>query len=412
MIMLTDPYISLCEELSAGSVLDLRTYISDPSFSGMFNPDMMGFGVRLAGILIAWGIKTNSDAALTALLVQMGSQVLCTHSSIIRGQLTFIDCFFVLTIVHSPIAWYIIWTNLPHLYYWIHGHKKMQNWNSALVVVLLSGWISLHALLWIKGWKFPGENCGSMSAKTYLSFLVLPGVLPSTSPIVFVFPPLVHYHLYIIHHWKRKFSVGEEKRLVVTLPTVFATLRMLLNSNTPHLGLDLLLFVGDPERLPAGIKSTKFAPSHPLSCPPGSTREDSTPISADTVSPNSRLGLEVERDDPLDITVEHAKSLADDHDPFESTRLPSCLGWITPISESPSSNVDIFFPRSASPVEMHALRGATPPPQRQPDHGQPDSYSNIAVSNSESNEGSGQPSSDLGTTARSSSISTIERFHG
>ncbi|KAJ7261109.1 hypothetical protein C8J57DRAFT_1514336 [Mycena rebaudengoi] len=147
-----------------------------------------------------------------------------------------------------------------------------------------------------------------------------------------------------------------------------------------------------------------LAPSHPLSRPLGSTREDSTPIPADTVSPTSRLGLEVERDDPLDITAEHAKSLADDHDPFESTRLPSCLGWITPISESPSSNVEIFFPRSASPVEMHALRGATPPPQRQPDHGQPDSYSNTAVSDSESNEGSGQPSSDLGTTARSSSI--------
>jgi hypothetical protein len=45
--MLTDPdtTASLCEELSAGTVLDLETYISDPSFSGMFNPDMMGFGV-------------------------------------------------------------------------------------------------------------------------------------------------------------------------------------------------------------------------------------------------------------------------------------------------------------------------------------------------------------------------------
>ncbi|KAJ7240887.1 hypothetical protein C8J57DRAFT_1245016 [Mycena rebaudengoi] len=64
----------------------------------------------------------------------------------------------------------------------------------------------------------------------------------------------------------------------------------------------------------------------------------------------------------------------------------------------------IRFPRSSSPVEMRALRGATPPPQRQTDHGQPDSYSNTAVSDSESSQGSGQPSSDLGTTARSSSM--------
>jgi hypothetical protein len=131
-----------------------------------------------------------------------GSVVLCTHISIIRGQLSFIDGFFALTFVHSPIAWYILWTNLPHLYYWIRRHKKMQNRNSALVVVLFSGWISSHALLWIKGRKFPGENCGSMSAKTYFHKVVLSGILSSVSPsnnTALLFP-LGFYPVYAIHH--------------------------------------------------------------------------------------------------------------------------------------------------------------------------------------------------------------------
>ncbi|KAJ7239282.1 hypothetical protein C8J57DRAFT_1565198 [Mycena rebaudengoi] len=447
--MLTDPYTtaSLCEELSAGTVLRLETYISDPVFMGMFNPDMMGFVVRLSsvvlnllkGILIAWGTKADSDAALTALLVQMGSVVLCTHISIIRGQLTFIDGFFALTIVNSPIAGYIIWTNLPQLYYWIRGDKKMQNWNSALVVVLFSGWISLHALVWIKGRKFPGENCGSMSAKTYFSSVVLSGILSSISPIgtAALLFPLVFYPIYAFHHSRRgsfalakrkglsrfdssvllqhrlpvyfiifysyiywllafaldtveagyDFSYGQSLSVVAATPTMIVTLRMLLSTplkrvdrGVAYLVLDLLFFLfGDPEKLPARIKRTKFgahlvlvtkricrrAPSHPLARSRSSMHVDSIPLSADPVSPTSRL--EVERADSLDITVEHANSLADDHDPFESTRLPSRLGWITPVSEYPSSYMDILFPRSTSPVEMHALRGATLPPQRLPD---------------------------------------------
>jgi hypothetical protein len=205
--------------------------------------------------------------------------------------------------------------------------------------------------------------------------------------------------------------------MIVTLRMLLSTPLKRVDRGVAYLVLDLLFFLfGDPEKLPARIKRTKFgahlvlvtkricrrAPSHPLARSRSSMHVDSIPLSADPVSPTSRL--EVERADSLDITVEHANSLADDHDPFESTRLPSRLGWITPVSEYPSSYMDILFPRSTSPVEMHALRGATLPPQRLPDRGQPDSDSNTAVSDSESSQGSGQPSSNLGTTARSSSM--------
>ncbi|KAJ7261078.1 hypothetical protein C8J57DRAFT_1635676 [Mycena rebaudengoi] len=437
--MSTDPFAttSPCREFSGGLTPDLAIYISDPSFAGMFNPDMMGFAVRLSsfvlnicsGILIAWGAKADADTALTALLVQMGSVVLCTHIGIIRGQLSFFDGFFALSIVHSPIAWYIIWTNLPHLYYWIRGDKKMQSWNSILIVVLLSGWISLHALLWTKGRKFPGEDCGSMSAGTYFYNVMLSGILSSISPNdnFDFWWLLVYYPLCAIHHWRRgSFALAKRKGLslslsvVAAIPTMVVTLRMLLALSTPlkrvgrgvaYLALDLLFSLfGSFRNFRAPSRLVGAAPSHPFSRPAGSTHTESIPLSADPVSPTSRL--EVERADSLDITVEHANSLADDHDPFESTHLPSRLGWITPLSEYPSSYTDILLPRSTSPVEMHALRGATPPPQRLPDHGQPDLDSNTAVSDSESSQGSGQPSSNLGTTARSSWMDPALSYSG
>ncbi|KAJ7261088.1 hypothetical protein C8J57DRAFT_1471532 [Mycena rebaudengoi] len=342
----------------------------------------------------------------------MGSVVLCTHISIIRGQLSFIDGFFALTIVHSPISWYIIWTNVPQLYYWIRGDKKRQNWNSVLVVLLIPTWISLHALLWIKGRKFRGKNCGSMSAGTYFNNVWLSKFLWSISLInnFSLLMPLLFHPICAIHHWRRgSFALAKRKGLslslsvVAAIPTMVVTLRMLLSTpskrvdrGVAYLALDLLfLFFGSFCNFRAPSRLTSAAPSHPFSSPPVSTHTASIPLSAVPVSPTSRL--EVERADSLDITVEHANSLADDHDP-SSRHTYHCVS----AGSHPSPNIPRPTWISSSPVPPHLSRCTRS--VRLPDHGQPDSDSNTAVSDSESSQGSEQPSSNLGTTARSSSM--------
>ncbi|KAJ6541011.1 hypothetical protein DFH09DRAFT_1368374 [Mycena vulgaris] len=157
----------------------ILTDILDPEMAGAFNPDVLGYGVRLssfimnicAGILIRWGSTKDADAAIQSTLVQIGSIVLCILISLGRGELTLFDGLFTLMVVHSPIAWYILLINIRGLYSWRPAHGLPIN--AVLCFAIVCGWISLNLVVWFKGRTFPGHNCGSMTMKTYLGSVLL-----------------------------------------------------------------------------------------------------------------------------------------------------------------------------------------------------------------------------------------------
>ncbi|KAJ6522580.1 hypothetical protein B0H19DRAFT_1277272 [Mycena capillaripes] len=177
----------LCEETLFGEYT-VYEVLTDPKMSGAFNPDVMGYGVRIsnfvinicAGILIRWGSPKEAHDAIQNTLFQIGAIVLCTLISVVRDQLYFFDGLFTLIVVHSPIAWYILWVNASEVYSWFRGRDRISA-NPLLCFVILCGWVSLHLVVWFKGRKFPGENCGSLSFKTYIQSVVAWQLLP-TSP--------------------------------------------------------------------------------------------------------------------------------------------------------------------------------------------------------------------------------------
>ncbi|KAJ7915385.1 hypothetical protein B0H13DRAFT_2324480 [Mycena leptocephala] len=178
-----DPYDALLDALS------------DPVMSGTFNPDVLGYGVRLsnfiinicAGILIRWGSAKDARDAIRNTLFQIGAIVLCTLISIVRDQLYFFDGLFTLKVVHSPIAWYILWINGRELYSWIRRRDKAIPANPFLCLALVCGWISLNLVVWFKGRKFSDDNCGSTSFNDYFSsvlVLQLPAVNLDPSVVI------------------------------------------------------------------------------------------------------------------------------------------------------------------------------------------------------------------------------------
>ncbi|KAJ7682035.1 hypothetical protein DFH06DRAFT_1463885 [Mycena polygramma] len=115
----------LCERTLQGDT----TIYDALNTSGAFNPDVLGFGVRLsnfiinvcAGIVIRWGSPEEAHEATQILLLQIGAIVLCTLYSVVGDQLTFFDGQFTLVVVHSPIAcpsnlniWAYIWCFLRY----------------------------------------------------------------------------------------------------------------------------------------------------------------------------------------------------------------------------------------------------------------------------------------------------------
>ncbi|KAF8207439.1 hypothetical protein K438DRAFT_2013387, partial [Mycena galopus ATCC 62051] len=113
----THHHPNLCElSLALPPSVLLASALSDSDLSGAFDPDVLGYAVRLssfvmnvlAGVLIRWGNEKDSDDALRNILIQMGSIVVSTMISIGRHQFTLFDGIFTLTVVHSPISWYIM----------------------------------------------------------------------------------------------------------------------------------------------------------------------------------------------------------------------------------------------------------------------------------------------------------------
>ncbi|KAJ6522583.1 hypothetical protein B0H19DRAFT_1386613 [Mycena capillaripes] len=149
--------------------------ILDPALSGTFNPDVMGYGVRLsnfvinisAGILIRWGDAQDAHRACSSKF------------------LNFFDGHFTLLVVHSPIAWYTLWINTREVYSWMRRWDKRIPANTVLCFVMLCGWAILHPLVWVKGRKFPasGVDCGSLSFKVYLVNVVMSS-LPGASSFI------------------------------------------------------------------------------------------------------------------------------------------------------------------------------------------------------------------------------------
>ncbi|KAJ6565388.1 hypothetical protein B0H10DRAFT_1965712 [Mycena sp. CBHHK59/15] len=100
-----------------------------------------------------------------------------------HGQLTFFDGQFTLTVARSPIAWYLLWIRLRQIYRWTRGRTQQIHMNTVLCFAIVGGWVSLNLVVWFKGRKFPGNDCGTMSFKTYFVSVVLQGSLPGLSGI-------------------------------------------------------------------------------------------------------------------------------------------------------------------------------------------------------------------------------------
>ncbi|KAJ7777269.1 hypothetical protein B0H16DRAFT_1853707 [Mycena metata] len=197
---------SLCTWTLADASNLLSEALSNPDLSGTFNPDVLGYGVRLsmvdtdpdfvinfcAAVIICWGSQEDIAEALRSTLLQIGAIVLCTLISLGRGQLFFLDGYFTLLVVHSPIAWYIVWINLRQIYLWCKGRKNMANpeeeeklkadkhipFNPLLCFTLVGAWLALNLVVWFKGRNFPGDECAPLSFKQYASTAVLVQMIP------------------------------------------------------------------------------------------------------------------------------------------------------------------------------------------------------------------------------------------
>ncbi|KAJ7777267.1 hypothetical protein B0H16DRAFT_1853696 [Mycena metata] len=193
---------SLCDWTLLSATRLLVTALADPDLSGTFNPDVLGFGVRLskvetdpvfiinfcAVVVICWGSQEDIAEALRSTLLQIGAIVLCTLISLGRGQLYFLDGYFTLLVVHSPIAWYIVWINLRQIYLWYKGRKNMADpeeeenlkadkhipFNPLLCFTLVGAWFALNLVVWFKGRNFPGDKCPPLNFKQYTSKVLLP----------------------------------------------------------------------------------------------------------------------------------------------------------------------------------------------------------------------------------------------
>ncbi|KAJ7819627.1 hypothetical protein B0H14DRAFT_2836146 [Mycena olivaceomarginata] len=152
----TLPYYDLCEQIIDDASGTLSVVLADSDLSGVFNPDVLGYGVRLsnfvinvcAGILIQWGGPEDSHDAIQSTLFQTGGIVLCTLISLVRGQLTFFDEYFTLIVVHSPIAWYMVWKSVRGIYPWNCSRGKAFPLDAVSCLVLVCGWVSLHLIVW------------------------------------------------------------------------------------------------------------------------------------------------------------------------------------------------------------------------------------------------------------------------
>ncbi|KAJ6532531.1 hypothetical protein B0H19DRAFT_1081579 [Mycena capillaripes] len=106
-----------------------------------------------------------------------------------RGQLTFFDGQFTLTVAHSPITWYILWINIREIYWWWMAQTEKVHMETVLCFAIVGGWISVNLVVWFKGRNIPGEDCGTMNFKTYFVLVVLTGSTPGLSsfggPVVF-----------------------------------------------------------------------------------------------------------------------------------------------------------------------------------------------------------------------------------
>ncbi|KAJ7025887.1 hypothetical protein C8F04DRAFT_1268733 [Mycena alexandri] len=207
--------------------LSLADVLSDPTLSGDFNSDVLGYGhtpLRFRYERPSWGDTKDSEAALQTLLIQIGSIVLCTMLSVVRGQLTFFDGLFTLTVVHSPIVWYILWINGREIYSWTRKVPRHISVNAVLCLAVVFGWVSLNLVVWFKGRRFPGENCGSISFTDYLSNVVLPATpIYSLQASVYFWAPGPNYVTnFVVFGWVLYMVRYRSRRLHPNVPATLS----------------------------------------------------------------------------------------------------------------------------------------------------------------------------------------------
>ncbi|KAJ7037969.1 hypothetical protein C8F04DRAFT_1256479 [Mycena alexandri] len=165
---------ALCEGILAENGLLsghlFRRVLTDPNMRSSFNPDVLGFGVRLvsilitnicAGILMIFGSREEKRTAIQNTAIQNIIMLLGTLISLSRGQLSFYDGLFALLVVHSPLLVYSAFYGF-YTYYSRGGEKAALV--SSLLIVLLSlslDWVVYKA-------RELGATCDSLTLKHYL----------------------------------------------------------------------------------------------------------------------------------------------------------------------------------------------------------------------------------------------------
>jgi hypothetical protein len=140
--------------------------------------------------------------------------------SVVRGQLTFFDGLFTLTVVHSPITWYILWINGHEIYGWAREAPRHISVNAVLCFAVVFGWLSLNLVVWFKGRRFPGKNCGSIGFTDYLLNIVLPATpIYSLQASVYFWAPGPGYVTdFVVFGWVLYMVRYRSRRLLVNVP--------------------------------------------------------------------------------------------------------------------------------------------------------------------------------------------------
>ncbi|KAF7343182.1 hypothetical protein MVEN_01749400 [Mycena venus] len=233
----------ICQALWGRQLLSgflFKEVLTNPDTSGAYNPDILGYGVRLsnfvtnicAGLLILFGGPGDIRPAIQNTLLQIGALLLGTLVSSVRGQLTFYDGLFTLVAVHSPILWYILFRGFYSMSR-CRPVDKARHFTPLLSSAVALLWISLDLVLWFKGpKKLLGDNCDSLTFKDYMVWVVIPLSTPgatflSVDVVFFTLNTFGFTSLWLLHkvRYTRLARVSDSRQFdTISLPPLWTRL--------------------------------------------------------------------------------------------------------------------------------------------------------------------------------------------
>ncbi|KAJ7792726.1 hypothetical protein B0H14DRAFT_3498895 [Mycena olivaceomarginata] len=240
---------ALCSESLQEEVYALKD-ILDPDMSGTFNPHVLGFGVRLstlvmnicAAILIRWGSKTDADAAVQGTLIQIGSIILCTIISIARSQLGFFDGLFTLAVVHSPIAWYILWINIRGLTFTVLVGQTLSKQVNIFFIIDIVGFVMYAFQYWVRHCA-PSQMPQVPRWKRVL--LRIRFIFKQRKWLIYM--PIFNSYIDWSVEPGYAFSYDQSLSVVAAVPSLFSVLKLASKLRWDHLGGIMKAFTSDVE---------------------------------------------------------------------------------------------------------------------------------------------------------------------